>query len=400
MNINYHYFTVKVLAVKAGFFEDDAQIIASYSQFVDDFDIYAPRFFSNVPDFARYLATKVPFGWMFYPVTTGFNSFFDYVRLSSETNQRRILIPFHFITQDPITVIKQDRREYRVKPVTTDGNSLLNNLLAGARNLYRQTANRENTIRIGALLHIFADTYSHQRFSGFWNWENHAYLFDAKDNRDDKNITSSYSPNKYYYAPSIGHPNVSTAPDDSYVSFTVNQKVEKDEKFPYEAYYSRNNTLEFLNASREILNYLRSCRNLGKIDDNAWNDLTDSLKRGLLTSDTDVKTLQTHWSGIFQDISFHYDKDNIYSQSIQLSASHQIDEGIGNVEAIRSLSDDSDALPGIVFDAVSDDFFHFNVIADAIRKAVDPSFTTDEFLAQYTQEISLKKTKPGKEIVI
>lgn len=71
---------------------------------------------------------------------------------------------------------------------------------------------------------------------------------------------------------------------------------------------------------------------------------------------------------------------------------------MSNVEAIRRLGDESDTLPEVVFDAVSDDFFYFNVIADTIRKAVDPSFTTDEVLAKYTKEIRLKKTKPGKEI--
>lgn len=37
MNINFHYFAIKVLAIAAGFDYSDAQIIAEYSQFVDDF---------------------------------------------------------------------------------------------------------------------------------------------------------------------------------------------------------------------------------------------------------------------------------------------------------------------------------------------------------------------------
>lgn len=37
MNISYHYYTVKTLAVKAGFDDGDAQVIAYYSQMVDDF---------------------------------------------------------------------------------------------------------------------------------------------------------------------------------------------------------------------------------------------------------------------------------------------------------------------------------------------------------------------------
>ena len=39
MDINFHYFAVKVLTVNAGFEESDAQLISSYSQFVDDFEV-------------------------------------------------------------------------------------------------------------------------------------------------------------------------------------------------------------------------------------------------------------------------------------------------------------------------------------------------------------------------
>ena len=37
MNISYHYYTIKTLASKAGLEEEEAQIIAHYSQMVDDF---------------------------------------------------------------------------------------------------------------------------------------------------------------------------------------------------------------------------------------------------------------------------------------------------------------------------------------------------------------------------
>lgn len=388
MNINYHYFAVKVLATYAEFRKEDSQLLASYSQFVDDFDTYRYLFFKDVPDYAQYLAVKIPGGWIFNPVTTGFNSFFDYARLSIESNQKRILIPFHFITQDPITVEKEDRKEYRVTPVTMDKESLLQSLLLNASNIYKAEHNRENLIRIGTLLHIFADTYAHQRFSGFWNWENHAYLEDAVNNINFENITSSYRPNFYYYVPSIGHPNVSTAPDDSYASFTMQQKYEGDESYPYKAHYSRSNPLEFLKASREILNYLRGCKGLDNIDDTSWNSLADKLNKGFLTTDTDVDKLIKHWSMIFPDITFSYSKKDIMVgniKAVDLDGNEVDKDIVGSIFDNVCIEDNDYLLSG-----VSDDFFRFNVVADSIRKAVDPSFNEDYGFAAYSNEVRSK----------
>lgn len=87
MDINYHYFAVKTLADLAGFPDADSQRIASYSQFVDDYDIYATITLDYVPDFAQYLAKKKGKNWKFNPVTTGFNSLIDMSRLMKLSNQ-------------------------------------------------------------------------------------------------------------------------------------------------------------------------------------------------------------------------------------------------------------------------------------------------------------------------
>ena len=39
MDINFHYYTVKALAVYAGFSEEYSQLIAEYSQFTDDYSL-------------------------------------------------------------------------------------------------------------------------------------------------------------------------------------------------------------------------------------------------------------------------------------------------------------------------------------------------------------------------
>lgn len=392
MDINFHYFAVKVLTKKAGFDEADAQLLASYSQFVDDFDTYRYLYFADVPQYAQYLAAKLPYGWCFNPVTTGFNSFFDYVRLSVERNQKRILIPFHFIPQRDLSYIPEDRKEYRVCPVDINESSLLQGILVGAAEAYKQFGDRECLIRIGTLLHIFADTYAHQRFSGFWNWENYAYLEDVRDNITSKNITSNYKPNVYYNAPSIGHPNDNTAPDDSNVSFTMQQKFEANESFPYKATYSRSNVLEFLKCSKVILDYLRSCRNMGPVSEDDWNSLSDKMKQGFLTRDKDISSLSSHWSGIFPDITFTYDKKNLLTDNLSIvDANGEKNKDIEDATEIMMGMFNNNDVEGVLLSGNNDDFFRFNVIADSIRRAVDPAYTVDEDFIKYAEELAMKQ---------
>lgn len=395
MDKNYHYFAVKALAVRAGFTEPDAQVIASYSQFVDDFDTYRYLYFKEVPDFAQYLAVKVPTGWIFNPVTTGFNSFFDYTRLSMERYQKEILVPFHFITQEPLDVKYEDRREYRVKPVTMDKASLLQGLLKKASDQYISEHSRTNLIRIGTLLHVFADTYAHQRFSGFWNWENHAYLKDAVSNINGSknNITASYSPNMYYYVPSIGHPNVSTAPDDSYVTFSILQKTMEHENYPYPDQYERDNTDEFIKASKEIFNYLRGCMgNTTPLDTAFWDDLALNLREGLLTAEKDEKKLADFWKKFFDDIPFYYNKNEMYTSSLKTSSGGETsDQSVNNEIVIEVMSNQTSGdVNNVMLTSVNQDFFDFNVIADTIRKAVNPNYTMDIEFYEYSKDLNLK----------
>lgn len=101
MNINFHYFCIKTLAVTAGFAPDDAQTLAAYSQFVDDFDKSNPMLFKTLPAFIQNsaLAKEIKIGphqfWLFQPVPTGFPTWYDTALLSLPQNQTNIVTPFH-----------------------------------------------------------------------------------------------------------------------------------------------------------------------------------------------------------------------------------------------------------------------------------------------------------------
>ena len=337
MDINFHYFAVKAVAVKSGFPEEEAQLIAFYSQFVDDFTNMKLMDFEAIPEFAQYLATKTSHGWKFNPVTTGFDSVYEMARLAIEENQKNILAPFHFIPADKkLNQPVKDRSEWRVVPGRLDKPSLIQKLLLQAKEQYKENRSSVDLIRIGTLLHIFADTYAHQGFSGSWDWENHAWLTSAVNNIDGTSVRDSYSPKTVYMLPSIGHTNVSHTLDDSNISFSITQKLNKDDN-KYSISYSRNNTHEYLLTLQEILNYLRSCLGQDPIDQKEWDEMSQQFTGGLLTPLKDKDKLKDHWKKHFSDINFSYNKQDQYNLK-------------GGIDV---------------------NFFHYNVIADEIRRYVN-----------------------------
>ena len=345
MNINFHYFAIKVLAIKAGFKEDDAQKIAFYSQAVDDYDIYTPILVENIPSYAQYLSKKVSDKWLFSPVTTGFSNWFDYARLVLESNQRSITIPFHFIPTQKLTIPVSSRTEYRVRPGKMSTPSLIRDMLVEARDMYIKSSVPTNLIRIGILLHTFADTYAHQNFSGFWGWENNAKLTFAVDSSD---LQDTYEPPKNIKIPPVGHANLNQIPDIPNLTYSWEQKCSG--KDSYSISYTRNNIEEFCSVSLEILNYLLSCNKQLPISENAWKELIDDVKKGFCITEKEVSKLADHWHIHFPNIKFYYEKDELFK--------------------------------------TNDDFFQFNVYADEIRREVNDVIDKEINFNNYIMQVS------------
>lgn len=327
MNLNFHYFAIKVLALEAGFNDDDAQLIAEYSQFVDDFHpiLDKPIDCSYAPKCVNFLCKYIydrereKYIKKFIPVSTGFAGV-DYVFLTSKNIQENTLIPFHFIPPKQLKYIRSceeketHRRKYCVRKFD-DTPSLLKLLLNYIKYLYQlDRKSSVNLIRIGIIVHIFADSYAHQKFSGYWGWENSSRIGKVIDNITNEDITSKYRSKITDNLPSIGHSNVSTVPDESYVSFCINLKNNKKDIL-YKEEYSRNNTMEFLLAARNILNYLRHCNGKESISDCDWSILESGLRQGFLTTYKRVKSLTDHWSKIFNNIQFYYNDSNLKEPS-------------------------------------------------------------------------------------
>jgi hypothetical protein len=356
MDINFHYFTVKTLARKAGFSEPEAQRIAEYSEFIDDFNWIMSVTAANIPDdiktsgrYDMYESNN-----KFSPVTTGFTSIIDYACLLEGYAQKFYISPFHFI---PPSHEELGNKEVVTCPatITINDGSLISQGLANARDIFisNQAGHPElrpkDLMRIGMLLHTFADTYAHQMFSGYDSWVNDVKKRQVIDNITGEDITEEINvgntdiPSFYDNKPSeavddgmlsphegelgipffsIGHGDINHLPDLTNIRFTMlRHHVQGDKR---EEVYTRSNTDEFLIASREILNYLCSCLGKSALPDTDWNAFAANVRQGFLvkmpTFYVNTK-LAAHWTNIFTgapdqdpdmiDIHYHFDASEI-----------------------------------------------------------------------------------------
>ena len=143
MNIEFHYYVTKYLALNAGFDEDESEILAYSAQFVDD---NFTRFKIQVEDNDNYE---------------------NYISQTSDITQPakkllRIYLLFHFFPGDPISP-KVRRRDGKMHLLmTTSGNTL-------AQDVFYSVNKDDNLYALGIASHMMADTFSHQNFIGFFD---------------------------------------------------------------------------------------------------------------------------------------------------------------------------------------------------------------------------------------
>lgn len=378
MDIAFHYFAIKTLAMMAGFSDNDAQTIAEYSQMVDDFDYTAYWHCTNVPDYIKNNPNYdlCVFGGLFNPAQTGFLcdgwlGKTDYINLVIPRFQRFTCTPFHFIYQERNQI---DTKEYRVAPALVNNESIISGLLVAAKNTYRSSTpgtmeRRKTLMKIGMLLHIFADTVAHQMFSGFNAYVNLVDLVNVRNNINGVDETEKYNTKILKFlstlkswspkiTPSIGHIMLEHIPDLTHISFTFKYKDENNE----EQYYNRSNTVEFINISKEILNYLLSCLDQQEVSDADWSNYTEILRRGFLTDisqdsgeEAMVEHLKSVWNypGCTYDYSSKDIKNSFSLNKLPLEDSVNLENIPVELAPVNST-------------IASDDFYLFNANADEV----------------------------------
>lgn len=319
MDINFHYYAVKTLAVKAGFSNNQAQIIAEFSQYVDDFNRLLKLDCNNIPNYMTTdstFASKFIDGNKLKPVTTGFSDIIDNANIALFDGCKYIVSPFHFIpNQVPtgITANTEVQNEYvniATMPAKMTVPSIITNLLTTVRTNYMQpniSASQKELylVQLGLYLHIFADTYAHQGFSGY------------KSNINDKKITqytrtgdsgkASIKTNIYRALPAVGHATVGHFPDLTNYAFVM-----EDNNYNV---ITRDNTLIFLQAAQEIFEFLKSffpnTTNSQIWDNTLETDMVNAFDKEY--NPDDFSTMQHAWAHF--NIQYHYDVNNIFNNN-------------------------------------------------------------------------------------
>jgi hypothetical protein len=382
MDIAFHYFAVKSLAALAGFNDDDAQTIAEYSQMIDDFDFTRYWRCTNVPDYIKNNPRYdlcVKFGF-FNPAQTGFLcdgllGKTDYINLLIPRFQKFTCAPFHFIYEEQEQI---GTKEYRVSPSTIGNGSLISNMLNEAKDGFIAAGNnaparRKALMKIGMLLHVFADTVAHQMFSGFNAYVNQVTLENVTNNIDNADETEKYNDRiiKFFkllsdwspkITPSIGHLMLEHIPDLTHLSFTM--KYTGADKTKH--YYNRSNTSEFIKMAKEILNYLCSCLGKGEVTEDYWATWREVLRQAFLTDisgDSGEEAMVAHLRRVWNvpRCTYHYSSKDIKAG---------FEQEAGPLPVSVNTADIPEELAQSFSTRASDDFYTFNVIADEVLIAL------------------------------
>ncbi|MCD4797187.1 MAG: hypothetical protein K8R49_08480 [Candidatus Cloacimonetes bacterium] len=140
MNIEFHYYITKYLALEAGFDKDEAEVIAYSSQFVDNNSIC-------------------------YKIETPFKSIYEnYISqtmniLKPKKKLMRIYLLFHFLPGNP-TSYKASRIDGKMHLLMTTPASTY------SQEIFFDTTKTENLYLLGIASHMLSDTVSHQNFVG------------------------------------------------------------------------------------------------------------------------------------------------------------------------------------------------------------------------------------------
>lgn len=160
MTRDFHFYVILALCRAAGFKIEDAHTIAFASQFVDDAKINLIYFEKPNFNFRHDTVDNKP---AFFNVATCHNYFkvktFNYEAMVNNT------IAFHFV---PGTIGENFTKKLRCKQESPVILQILRNLIDEKMNEdnLNEGIYKENLIKLGIVLHAYADTFAHQEFSG------------------------------------------------------------------------------------------------------------------------------------------------------------------------------------------------------------------------------------------
>jgi len=304
MNINFHYATIKVLAHQAGFSLPDSQLIAYASQYVDDAVAHNEMKLNEdpgIPDI-RYK------DMIFDPICTAHKDL-DYAKgVINRKSRKLVYVCFHFI---PSLMGATDiSRRKVVKDGKPAREQVIDALNAWNENKKAREEKRRALIAVGVALHSYADTWSHQGFSGFWDSDNNDISNLETGPRGQSTLCKIASKFISYAAPDIGHAELGKLPDRSDIVWRC--------KPPKRTPEGESNCEEFLEASRTILDLLSNTTKKGK----PWNDIKAKLRNCFMNpwdGDGFKPSDRSEWRTQFPKLHFDYDPRSWFEAALKPS---------------------------------------------------------------------------------
>ncbi len=229
MDTEFHYYMTGLIANAAGFSEDEAKIIATSSEYVDENDVcLSIEDRSSKKVYQNYISQTMNI-------------------LKPKQKLLRIYPVFHFVPGDPMSesALRCDGKMHLLN--TTPNNEIATKMFDLA---FKSSADTR-LYRIGIATHAYADTWAHQNFVGWYDFYNNISL-DLK--------------------PDIGHANAEHHPDwpahrweDARL---VNDEID--------------NTDRFLSAANKIYNkYMNYNKQKGRKANTSWNKLSSQLIKAM-----------------------------------------------------------------------------------------------------------------------
>jgi len=334
---DFHYGVVKVLARAAGFKEGDAQIIAYASQYVDDAVSHQLVVIEKLEKLQLDKRLRV---WTkllgmgeapkrklvksrgrnrpksLNPICTAHNGLENVLGLEPKV-QHMVYVPFHFIPQK--SHIDGKKFSYITRPGAELPRSLLNRVLAAY-----QKAGSHETLRplalcaIGCALHSYADTWSHEGFSGRWSTrDNNATELTV----DRKEPSDSVFEELVARAIPIGHLDVSCYVDQTYGDIKF--------KFKRGEVIERNNTDHYKQACQSILGALAPLNGFDPVE--RWNRIEpklDDCLREPMDHQHRFARLRDAFKQQFPKIQLSYNQNKWELDALKMSPSSVGDENI------------------------------------------------------------------------
>lgn len=279
MQLDFHFYTIYVLCRCNGMSPENAKKVAYASQHTDDAKHEHALKFENGGRFQQILSA---------------HKIFDIDAVSSES-QHRIYVPFHFIPGN-----HGDRiRERMVCKENSDIAQMMVQEVATLKDKPYQLH------RLGIALHVYADTWSHQEFSGLHSEVNDVEVKEVfnEDESVFSEILGIFGGITDFLTPQIGHAKAGHLTDEPF----------RDWKF-YNAYQDRNMTRKNWvlceNASKEIYEQVKSfLANNSQFKDEQsipWDSIKSTIV-SLFKQKGDIETRCQNWAETINDSRFGFE---------------------------------------------------------------------------------------------